>query len=163
MSISELGSIGEFISGLAVLITLIYLAIQVRQTRKVVMAQAYHSRSEALQELSMRVAESESLSRIQGKLHGSGWPQDTTCFAELSETEQAQYRAYLSAHVHRMSNLTHQYREGLLTDAYYETGILGTIVTWMRMWEGAQLRLPIPVALREVHQEALALEAGTKR
>lgn len=161
MSISELGSIGEFISGVAVLVTLIYLAVQVRQTRKIVMAQAYHSRSEALQDLSMRVAESESLSHIQAKLQGSGWPQDMTGFAELSDTEQAQYRAYLGAHLHRMTNLVHQYREGLLTEEYYEAGIRGTIVTWMGMWEGAQLSLPIPVALREVHQEALRLKQQT--
>ncbi len=161
MSISELGSIGEFISGLAVLITLIYLAVQVRQTRKVVMAQAYHSRSEALQDLSMRVAESESLSHIQTKLRSSGWPQDTSGFAELSDTEQGQYRAYLGAHVHRMTNLIHQYREGLLSEEYYEEGILGTVVMWMGMWEGAQLSLLIPVALREVHQEALRLKQQT--
>lgn len=33
MSIQDLGSIGEFISSIAVLVTLIYLAVQVRQTR----------------------------------------------------------------------------------------------------------------------------------
>jgi len=33
MSIQDLGSIGEFISSIAVLVTLLYLAMQVRQTR----------------------------------------------------------------------------------------------------------------------------------
>ena len=38
MSIQELGSIGEFISSIAVLITLIYLAVQVRQTKNATVA-----------------------------------------------------------------------------------------------------------------------------
>ena len=38
MSIQELGSIGEFISSIAVLITLVYLALQVRQTRNATVA-----------------------------------------------------------------------------------------------------------------------------
>ena len=38
MTIQELGSIGEFISSIAVLLTLIYLAVQVRQTRNATIA-----------------------------------------------------------------------------------------------------------------------------
>ncbi len=38
MTIEELGSIGEFISSIAVLITLIYLVIQIRQNRKATVA-----------------------------------------------------------------------------------------------------------------------------
>ena len=38
MTIQELGSIGEFISSIVVLITLIYLAVQVRQTRNATIA-----------------------------------------------------------------------------------------------------------------------------
>ena len=38
MTIQELGSVGEFISSIAVLITLIYLAVQVRQARNATIA-----------------------------------------------------------------------------------------------------------------------------
>jgi hypothetical protein len=38
MTIQDLGSIGEFISSIAVLITLLYLAMQVRQTRNATIA-----------------------------------------------------------------------------------------------------------------------------
>ena len=34
MTVTELGSMGEFVSAIAILITLIYLAIQARQTRR---------------------------------------------------------------------------------------------------------------------------------
>jgi hypothetical protein len=89
MSIAELGSIGEFVSGLAVLVTLIYLAIQIRN---------------------------------------------------------------------RIANLIHQYRQGLLTDEYYDAGIRGTIAFWMKIWEGAGVRVGISATLREVHQEASRLQ-----
>jgi len=42
MTIAELGSVGEFIGSIAVLITLIYLAIQVRQNTRHVQAQMGH-------------------------------------------------------------------------------------------------------------------------
>lgn len=38
MTIQDLGSIGEFISSIAVLVTLLYLAVQVRQTRNATVA-----------------------------------------------------------------------------------------------------------------------------
>ena len=38
MTIQELGSIGEFISSIAVLVTLIYLALQIRQNRQATVA-----------------------------------------------------------------------------------------------------------------------------
>ena len=44
MSISELGSLGELISSIVVLITLIYLAVQVRSTKKIAMGYAYQNR-----------------------------------------------------------------------------------------------------------------------
>jgi hypothetical protein len=34
MTLSELGALGEFVGGIAVLVTLIYLAVQIRQSRK---------------------------------------------------------------------------------------------------------------------------------
>ena len=40
MSIEQLGSIGEFVGSIVVFITLLYLAIQVRQTRNAVIAQS---------------------------------------------------------------------------------------------------------------------------
>jgi len=44
MSISELGSLGEFVSSIGVLITLFYLAVQVRHSRDIAMGHSYQSR-----------------------------------------------------------------------------------------------------------------------
>ena len=44
--IEILGNLGEFIGSIAVVISLIYVAFQLRQTQKVIRAQAAHSRTE---------------------------------------------------------------------------------------------------------------------
>jgi len=36
LSIQDLGSVGEFVSSIAVILTLIYLAVQTRQTQKMI-------------------------------------------------------------------------------------------------------------------------------
>ena len=103
----------------------------------------------------MRVAESQSLSAINAKLWSNGWPTDPKAFAELSESEKEQCRAYLTAHLHRMTDLIHQYEEGLLTEQYYEQGIRGTIVMWMTMWKAAEIRIHLSDSVERVYRDAI--------
>jgi hypothetical protein len=56
MSIQELGAIGEMIGGVAVLITLIYLAIQVRQASVTTHRQMYGQAAEAISSFWMELA-----------------------------------------------------------------------------------------------------------
>ena len=56
MTIFELGALGELVGAFAVFLTLAYLARQIGQNTKIMSAQAYQSRSDALMDLSMRVA-----------------------------------------------------------------------------------------------------------
>ncbi len=48
MTISEIGAIGELVGGVAVLATLVYLAVQVREARKALVANTYQSRTDSL-------------------------------------------------------------------------------------------------------------------
>lgn len=41
----------------------------------------------------------------------------------------------MTAHAHRLSNLTVQYEYGLLTDEYHETVVIGAIKGFMPRWE----------------------------
>ena len=50
MSIVELGSIGEFVSAIAVLVTLIHLAVQVRQAKGIAMQSAVYERGHGMRE-----------------------------------------------------------------------------------------------------------------
>ncbi len=59
MSIQELGSIGEFISSIAVLVTLIYLAVQVRQTRNATVASTMQTNRVQFQNIMIANRDSE--------------------------------------------------------------------------------------------------------
>lgn len=63
MTISELGSLGEFVSSIAVLVTLVYLAIQVRLARAESARSALVDRGKAVREVMAMVARDESLAR----------------------------------------------------------------------------------------------------
>ena len=67
MSLEDLGNIGEFVAAAAVIVSLIYLAVQIRQNTKSVRASTYHSVNRAAHEMQMIVAGSETLSRVMIK------------------------------------------------------------------------------------------------
>ena len=58
MTLSELGSVGEFVSALAVLATLVYLAIQIRQSSATTRAQIRQSLADSqIQHLNLRATD----------------------------------------------------------------------------------------------------------
>jgi hypothetical protein len=63
MPLIELGALGEFVSGIAVLITLIYLAVQIREARKTLTRQNERELTSEMIDVSMSVAESPALAR----------------------------------------------------------------------------------------------------
>jgi hypothetical protein len=56
-----LGSYGEFIGSIAILVTLIYLAIQVRQVREEQIARTLEQRTEYVRDANLRAATTPSL------------------------------------------------------------------------------------------------------
>ena len=67
-----LGNFGEFFGAIAVVVTLAYLVVQIRQntrslndSRELAKAQAYQTRAEMVHEFWLRQADSEELTRIQ--------------------------------------------------------------------------------------------------
>ena len=82
-TIQMLGSLGEFVGAIAVVATLVYLAIQVRHSkeameantksldegRKLALAQTYQARSDALQQMHMFLAASQELCEITEKIN----------------------------------------------------------------------------------------------
>jgi hypothetical protein len=63
MTISELGSLGEFIGSVAVLVTLIYLAIQVRLVRSESARSAMVDRGQAVRETMSMIVTDDTLAR----------------------------------------------------------------------------------------------------
>ena len=113
--LESLGNMGDFLGGLGVVFTLVYLAMQIRQNSREVKAAAVESILMALSESFRGAAESPSLSRVIGV--------GLRDVEQLDETESAQFflwflswfRLVEQIHVqHTLGNLSDQIWQGQL-------------------------------------------------
>jgi hypothetical protein len=116
MSLSDLASLGSFVSGLAVLISLIYLALQVRWTKRNQQIAIRHSRVSRTVELHVALADPGV---ADAWLHGSGSPQ------EITQTELGQFINLCRALFFHFEDSFYQREEGLLNDHAFETVVAG--------------------------------------
>jgi hypothetical protein len=116
MSLSDLASLGSFVSGLAVLVSLIYLALQVRQTKRNQQIAIRHSRATRVVELHLALAD---LAVADAWLHGSASPRDIT------PTEVSQFTNLCRALFFHFEDSFYQREEGLLNDDAFETVVAG--------------------------------------
>ena len=116
MSLSDLASLGSFVSGFAVLTSLIYLALQVRQTERNQQISIRHSRVSRIVELHLALADPAV---ADAWLHGSGSPQ------EITQTELGQFINLCRAHFFHFEDSFYQREEGLLNDDAFETVVAG--------------------------------------
>jgi hypothetical protein len=114
MTLSDLAAIGSFISGMAVLVSLIFLYFQLRQVNTQVM------QSERNQQASIRAARA---SRIIDLFMGSAHPSVAEAvvkgmrgFSDMSETQVFQFISYGSARFFNAEDSFYQHREGLLNE-----------------------------------------------
>src|SRR5262249_19706828 len=107
MSLSDLASLGSFVSGFAVLMSLIYLALQVRQTKRNQQIAIRHSRVSRIVELHVALADPGV---ADAWLHGSASPQ------ELTQPELSQFISLCRALFFHFEDSFYQREEGLLND-----------------------------------------------
>ena len=116
MLLSNLASLGSFVSGAAVLISLIYLSLQVKQAERNQQVSIRHSRASRVVDLHLALADPA----VAGAwLHGLGSPQ------EITQTELAQFTNLCRAHFFHFEDSFYQREEGLLNDAAFETVVGG--------------------------------------
>jgi hypothetical protein len=116
MSLSDLASLGSFVSGFAVLISLIYLALQVRQTKRNQQIAIRHSRATRVVELHLALAD---VAVAEAWLHGSASPQ------QITQTEVSQFNNLCRALFFHFEDSFYQREEGLLNDDAFETVVAG--------------------------------------
>ncbi len=102
MTIAELGSLGELIASLGVLVTLIYLAIQMRQNTKAVRLNTAHSITEEFQEMFSLLASDQSLSEVF---------MEAAQNEELSGVSRVRYNTYMGTTLRAYENAYLQNRE----------------------------------------------------
>ena len=64
MTFHELGSIGEFVAAIATLITLVYLAIQIRQNTRIVRSTAFQQVVDSFSEISLAISRNRDLTEV---------------------------------------------------------------------------------------------------
>ncbi len=127
MTIFELGALGELLGSIVVLITLVYVAVQIRQntqamqeSRKLALAQTYQMRSDALQMMLVNAADSEHIGPIITKLTGLGYPEDISALEQLSQVERGRFRLWQIAQHTHWDNMFFQYQQGFIDEEYYQ-------------------------------------------
>ncbi len=137
MNWDAISAIGEIAAAFAVFASLMYLAVQIKHSNNAMKAKAFQERSNTLQDLRMRVAESETLSRIQSLVienNGQGIEVVPHAVDSLTATEFNQYRNFLTAHAYRMQNLIRQYELGFLEQKFHDSCIISTITMFRPSW-----------------------------
>jgi len=134
MSLSDLASLGSFVNGCAVLISLVYLSLQVRQTKRNQQIAIRHSRASRIVELHLALADSGV---ADAWLHGSGRPE------EITQTEVGQYVNLCRALFFHFEDSFYQREEGLLNDDAFETVVAGVRLSarspgWRAAWRLAR-------------------------
>jgi len=133
MTISDIGSIGELLAAIATIITLIYLALQLRSNTKVVRAQTYEQRTNHLREMNTTTMNSDWYWQVLEKLdqHLPGSTQvfgvnETATVEDWEEAlllldfeERGRFFVYCLTQWNNLQNRAFQFEEGYdSTDTY---------------------------------------------
>jgi len=111
MSIMEFGAIGEFVGAIAVVVTLVYLAIQLRQNTNALKLNAVRSVTEELQGMFSLAASNRELTEIIVKAAEE---------SELHGAERARYYMFTNNLVRVYENAFLQSRAGVVDPAHWQ-------------------------------------------
>lgn len=116
MSLTDLASLGSFVSAVAVLISLIYLSLQVKQAERNQQASIRATRVTRIVDIHMRLADP---SLADGMTKASAGAKD------VSDTEVRQFLFYCGARFHNAEDAFNQFQEGLLDQTAFDSLVVG--------------------------------------
>ncbi len=112
MTISELGSLGEFLGSIAVVITLVYLSTQLRQNTRAIRAAATQALDQSVtQNIAMWSTSRENAVLMERGLHSP---------EALSEEESIHFYTLISAFFLTMDSSFWSHENGLLPDELWD-------------------------------------------
>ena len=136
-----LGNFGEFFGAIAVVGTLIFLAIQIRQSkdamnantqsleegRKLAMAVAHQERATLIDNAFRDYASSDYLPPIMEKFRSQG-------VDALTVVERDRLRVWMISSVRRAENVHYQYESGFLDDEFFDGTFRNVIRNQVESW-----------------------------
>lgn len=120
MSLTDLASLGSFVSAIAVLISLIYLSLQVKQAERNQQASIRATRVTRIVDIFLRLAE-PSLADAMTKA--------TAGAKDVSDTEVRQFLFYCRARFYNAEDSFNQFQEGLLGRVIFDSLVVGLKVS----------------------------------
>ncbi len=166
MTLQDWGAVGELLGAIAVVLTLIYLAKQIRlhtrtmeDSRKLALAQTYQMRSDALQEMLVSASDSAYIGPIIIKLTQLGYPEDVAALDALSAEERGRFRQWHIAQQTHWDNMYFQYQQGFLDREYYEDAFQERVRRLAPTWRA----LGLTSGRRSFFEEVERLEAKAAR
>ena len=128
MNSEKLSSWLGVLANFGVLVGILFLAIEVRQTRDAVMGATYLARASAQEDWGKWVADSDHVVFATMR-----WADSE--FSALSPEDQARLLPTVEAAFHRMDGIYYQYELGLLPEEYYETTFSRLMEVWVPRWK----------------------------
>ncbi len=150
MSLSDIASIGSFVSAIAFIISLIYVSVQVRQAHRNQQASIRQGRSTRIVNLFLGASNPAVADAVAKGIAGA---------EDISSTQFEQFRYYCMAHISHAEDSFYQHQDGLLNDAAFET-FVGALKGWFgssgirAVWKGT--RNAYPGEFREFMDKACA-------
>jgi len=113
VTLNDLGSLGEFISGLAVVVTLVYLAIQIRHNTRAVRSSMHQDMVESTLRIAESVSDNADIAGIVLKAEEG--------YDDLTEEELIRFEAYAERVFSNFESVFYSYRNSMLEEDLWES------------------------------------------
>jgi len=113
VTLNELGSLGEFISGLAVVVTLIYLALQIRHNTRAVRSSMHQDMVGSTARIAQSVSDSPDVGRIVLKADED--------YDSLTKEEFIRFEAYAERVFGNFESVFYSYRNSMIEQDLWES------------------------------------------
>ena len=112
MTLEDLGNVGEFVGAIGVVLSLLYLGVQIRQNTKSVRASTHHTTSVAGNAVQLAFAEA-GVGELVLKAGRA--------YADLTPAERFRFTMLMRAFLSFQEDVYLQHREGLLPDGVWDS------------------------------------------
>jgi len=111
MNWDAIGAVGELLGAIAVVVTLAYLAVQIRQNTSAVKASSHHAITDSFNSISVRIFQDPDVARI--------WRLGNVSFSSLSEDEQVSYAFMMISYMRVFETLYYQRNIGTMEEQLF--------------------------------------------
>lgn len=109
--IETLGNLGDFIGGMGVVVTLVYLASQIRQNTRSIRLAAFHTAQRDVAQWMDNLAADPELVRM--------FFEGATAYPDLNQIDKRRYASLMSAPCKRLETLVHESNTGNIDEAQW--------------------------------------------